>query len=154
LSYFINPNFRLHYVDLSDDTTVSSGGGTDTQTLRPNEGEIYVVYNTYANIPAIGGASGDHDLEAFWKSSSGQLRAFKLDGTDGAVMYILGYGGGFAASTEQPSDSDDQMELMMRGGIVLSYDHYMNFVYTNDSDTNQSGTRTLKIWVKVFSEAK
>jgi len=149
--YTPNPYFSIEVIDLSDDSQVNSGGGTDTQTLQAPAGYIYQVFAIEYNNAAIGGASGDHKFYIRWTDGTNTKNAAQLVGTDGASMAIdLQYG--FAASSEFPSSISDQLNFIC-GRLFASNTYYVDFYYINSSDTNKTGTRTLKIWVKKYKEA-
>jgi len=42
--------------------------------------------------------------------------------------------------------------LLSSGNIICSNDYPISFEYTNDTDANQTGTRTLKILVEEIPE--
>ena len=100
------------------------------------------------NIPVIGAASGDHNLVINYTDGTISRQQAKLIGTDGAIISINAYAG-FTSSTELPSQVQQQFDLIKRD-TYAGYTEYIEFVYTNDSDTNQTGNRILEIWVKEF----
>lgn len=150
MGYKINNGFKLKTIDLTDDTQVNSGGSTNTQTLKPSAGKIYQVIHIRLNTPAIGGASGDHKTAFQYTDGTTYMDLAYLKGTDGATYEIDGRNG-FIASTELPSNAQQQYEFM-HNSIIVSNSHYVEIKYTNDSDTNQTGTRTLVFWVKESNE--
>jgi hypothetical protein len=141
---------KLKLIDLSDNTSVASSGGTDTQTLQPNSGYIYKIVNMLVVIPAIAAASGAHTLSFKSQNTTSGYNIIKLSGTDGAVMRI--YQGNFYADSESPSGASEQFLLIHGGLLMASNDEPIDIIYKNSSDTNQTGTRTLEILVEEIPE--
>jgi len=149
LAYNINLNYKVKIIDLSDNTQVNSGGGTNTQTLKPAAGKIYEVFMIGATWPAIGGASGNHSVVTRLTDGTDTVNMLSITGTDGAVMSITGYYG-CAGSSVLPNSI--AYTLPMIRSLVVSNTKYIEFYYANNSDTNQTGTRELNVWVKEFNE--
>jgi hypothetical protein len=142
--------FKLKFIDLSNDTQVNSGGGTNTQTLQPPTGKIYQIAHIDGSWPAIGGATGNHQLIGNLTDGTINTKIMQLIGTDGALFSITeSYG--FAANTELPGNITEQYKLMHES-IFLSNTYYLDLIYTNSSDTNQTGTRAIYIYYKEFDE--
>jgi hypothetical protein len=150
MGIFSHQHFKIKLVDLSDATSVASGGGTNTQTLQPDAGFIYQVINIELIVPAIAAATGNHYTICRKSNGTTDDDYFRLLGTDGSTYYIDGYGG-FTASTENPSAITQQWAIMHEA-MWCNNDEYFTFRYTNSSDTNQTGTRTLRIRVKEYPE--
>ena len=148
-----SPYFKVKLLNLTNSTTVASGGGTNTQTLRPSAGFVRSVFDVYGLYPAIGGASGDHKLEFILTDGTNTDEIIEISGTDGALFYFGGKPG-LVGDGEQPSGINQQMMWLTQERIIVSNDYYLEFLYTNNSDTNQTGQRKLYVWVKEFPEAK
>jgi hypothetical protein len=147
-----NPFFKLKLIDLTNDDTVASGGGTNTQTLRPDKGKIYVICSVAYEAPAIALATGEHKLEINITNGTLLDEYGQITGTDGAT-FLINSKAGFIGSTEAPSGLDEQLDFIRRQQFLVNYDNYITFVYTNNSDTNQTGTRTLWLLVKEYKES-
>jgi hypothetical protein len=155
MSIAFEPYFKLKLIDLSDNTTVASGGGTNTQTLQADVGFIYEIVKFWINIPdAVGSTANTHTLDVYFDASfTGQSRFLRMVSTSGNAILTLNQI--FSAdSSEIPSGSDEQFDLL--NGIAKTYVNNTNtlkFLYTNGLDANQTGTRTIKILVKEYKEA-
>jgi len=148
MSYAPGPSFLgIKVIDLSDDTQVNSGGNTNTQTLQPPTGQIYKVVGISLNTPAIGGASGTHKTEFNYDSFI--FPEGRLQGTDGANYYIA-YNV-FTANSELPANSSDQLNFINKI-LWATNDEPLKITYTNSSDANQTGTRTLVFMVAIYKE--
>jgi len=138
-------------IDLSDNTSVAGGGGTNTQTLQPPEGLCYLITRLWIEIPdPVGSGANDHRLEVYWDASfttaSRLLYCLSNFGSD-----ISTNAGGLVATTEVPSSQNQQSEILT--GIArswASYDSPIYFLYTNNTDVAQAGTRTIKMIVEVW----
>jgi len=151
-----SPGFiGIKKIDLSDDTTVTSGGGTNTQTLQPPQGLIYKICRLMIYIPdPAGSAANDHILSAEWDNSiTLQAQAlFYLKASFGNPI-LTSYGSFQANSTEAPGAATQQDNMIT--GIshnYATYDYPITFDYTNNTDVNQTGTRSLIIYVEVYKD--
>jgi len=152
MGYFVINNFKLKLIDLSDDTNIAGGGGTNTQTLKPDPGFVYEIIHIDCNIPAIAAATGNHTLRLYYQNGTYEANMIYMSGTDGSLMSIGGYYG-LAASSELPNSHSTQQPLISGKNMYVSNTNYMEILYTNSSDTAQAGTRRLLFYVKEYKEA-
>jgi len=142
--------FTVELIDLSDNTQVASAGGTNTQSLQPTAGFIYMVENINMNIPAPAGASAnDHTMDIGYQGSDddGLLR---ITSNFNATMQMARYA--ISGTTVLPSNATVQGTVLSSHRWVCSNDLPIDFLYTNDTDANQTGTRTLIIAVRKYQE--
>jgi len=147
-------NYRLELIDLSTDDTVNSSGASDTILLQPDKGFIYEVkFIIFQAWTPAGSSSGTHVLYIYPANviSTPALSA-TIQGNFGTTIRI-GQNSAFTGDTEQPSGSASQLELITKGVYVASNTYPVAFKYVNNTDANQTGTRTLKILVKKYREA-
>jgi len=154
LGYNINTGFKIKLIDLSDNTVVTSGGGTNTQTLQPPAGKIYqVIQIEYSVATPPGSSANTHDLVIQYQSSTVAIAT--LSTAFSKSIYISGattpYE--FFADSEDPSAASQQFKICSEA-IWCSNSLPVDFIYTNDTDANQTGTRTLIIYVKEYNEMK
>lgn len=141
-------NYTLELIDLSDDTTVAHAPTAITNTLQPPVGFVYEVVNIDYNAPApVGDSAGTHKVTVEYDGTSLAL----INGNHSTTIKI--YQAGFSGDVgEIPGIVDDQLRIM-REWLVASYDNPIDFVYTNSTDADQTGTRVLRVWVKKYREA-
>lgn len=147
-----NNSYKLKFIDLSDNTQVNSGGGTDSQDLTPKAGKIYQIYNIRYNADApIGDTSGTHKLEIkYFDGTSYHVIAYLIGNHSTSIsISSAGYTGD---SVERPSAAADQYKTIWEV-LHASNSYPIRFTYTNSTDAHQTGTRDLLIWVKEFNEA-
>lgn len=150
MAYNINQGFKLKLIDLSDDTQVNSGGGTNTQTLQPPNGKIYQVIDIYMHIPdPVGSSANAHTMDVSFQNCYLNENLAYISANTGTAMYISN--SGFVGTSEQPSNAREQY-LFAHHSLFCSYDQPINFLYTNNTDANQTGTRRLEIFVKEYNE--
>jgi len=145
------PGFVLLFVDLSDDTLVTHGPTTNTVTLRPPKGWIYEVIDLgYEALDPIGSGAGTHQIYGTYADSFSDV--FRVVSNTGTDIYISV--SGFFGTTDSPAAIANQLEIMHKGVIKASYDVPFEFRYTNSTDVDKTGTRTCKLIVKKYPEAK
>ena len=145
-----NSLLKLRVHNLNDDTQVNAGGNTNTQKIEPVAGTIEKVAAIHMVIPAIGGASGNQSMAI--KLNADATYTFtvaELIGANGGAIYITK--SNFVGDTESPSSGPEQLKLIL-DGMIGNNDYNMSFVYRNDSDVNQTGTRVLQVLTKVYKE--
>jgi len=153
LAYNINNGFKLKLIDLSDNTSVASSGGTNKQTLQPDPGKIYEVCKIWyvASDPA-GSSAGSHKIECHYETTGDTYNGvFRIAGNTGSGIYTR-FGGFVGDSEEAPSTEATQQLYIGSCNLVCSNTYPLNFTYTNSTDVNQTATRTLKILVKEYNE--
>lgn len=145
--------YQLKKIVLTDDTTVIATA-TNNQVLQPIEGRIYEVVWMRISIPIpAGGAAGNHYLKILnFEANDNQTLIAKLKANFGATI-TAGYGGSFFADSEEiPGGTGEQFALMTGGLIRASNSLPVWFYYGNDTDVSQTGTRTIELLVKEFTE--
>jgi hypothetical protein len=138
---------RLLMIDADDDTQVNAGA-TDVYTLQPNPGEIYQVISFYWLAPAIGGVAGDHILQ-IERVAALPWRHWRIE-NPGANNVSYNYDQAQNYDSQTPSSAREQHALHRH--LWCDNDNPLLFEYDNDSDTNQTGQRYLRILVRVFTE--
>jgi hypothetical protein len=146
--------FTIEMVDLTDDTQVNSGGGTDTQSLQPDAGYVYEVVDIYAYIPdPVGSTANSHKLAISMQNCTTAENIATIISATG--NYIAISCSGFVGSTsEQPSNHREQFLIKQGGLLFASNSQPLDFKYTNSTDANQTGTRRIEVWVKKYREAQ
>jgi len=145
----------LKLIDLSDDTQVNSGGGQDNQFLQPNAGFIYQIISIryYAPDPS-GSTSGTHTIDIYHNDTSSEftkdthyLKAIANTGSNIVIDNHALTGD----SSETPSGAEQQFG-MINGCIWVDNANKLTLSYSNGTDANQTATRALNVWVKVYKE--
>jgi len=157
VTYFDTPHSNYERIDCSSDSSVASGGGTETMQLKPDVGFIYTVKRIALYIPDPAGSSANsHKLLCRTGASStagvGSVNAvFYLSSNTGSSMKTQ-YGA-FDATSEYPSGATQQHEIIAgETGLMASNDQPIDFVYTNDTDVNQTATKHIYVWVEKVPE--
>lgn len=151
MGYFKDPGYKLTLVDLSDDTTIAPAGD-DTQTLQAPAGKVYeIVAWVYDGPDPIGSGAGTHTLKAFYTTFTETYIIVQLTATTGNDLNVAMSQGLFGDSSEAPTNIREQITVLNHNWPV-SNTYTISFKYDNDTDVNQTGTRTLKILVKEYSE--
>ena len=143
---------KLSHSDLSDNTAVAAAG-SNTQTLTPVAGKIYVIRNIFYNAadPAGSGA-GTHTLSCRQVYVSSDRVLFEITATTGNDIKItqVAFVGD---SSEAPSNAREQALLQKGGQLWASNSYPLKFTYTNNTDVQQAQTRTLEILYTEHDEA-
>ena len=153
MAYVQDDAYKLEVVDLSDDTAVNSAA-TNSQTLQPTAGFIYeIVGIDYLSAAPIGASSGTQVLQILgydgsaYNSNLAQITGPFNDSIDIWVSMFLG------ATSEYPSGDTAQSYMLNSGILIASNSYPISFKYTNSTDVQKTGTRTLIVRVKVKREA-
>jgi len=138
-------------IDLTTNATVNTSD-SDEIDLKPNKGFIYQVIGVYVDIPdPIGSGANDHELyfysDAFGTRYSSYLEVRVNSGADIDIQTDSGLVG----NTESPTNIDEQLWAICER-MWASYDVPLHILYRNDTDVNQTGTRTIKLLVKVYKD--
>lgn len=139
----------IKLIDLSDDTTVASGGGTNTQTLQPPDGQIYKIKGLKIFIPdPSGSTSNDHSLEI----QNINLNEIYISATSntGSAIQIRPYAG-ITSTSKRPSEIEQQYPMIFEY-MLCNNTNYIEFVYVNNTDVNQTGTREIYVIVEVYKD--
>jgi len=147
-----NNGSKLKVIDLTQTATVNSGAD-DTQELKPSSGYIYIVRGIFCYIAdPSGSTSGTHDIRVFLiNGGATRHTAIVCKANTGSAIGINHHNLN-GDSLELPSDVGVQNDLLTKGSLMASYDYPIDFNYNNDTDANQTGTRTLKILVEEIPE--
>lgn len=148
MGYTQRQKLSINSVDLSDNTTVNAGANK-TETLQPNAGKIYQIIGLYVSIAdPSGSTSGTHELRIKYQNNNTYIQIKATTGNIISVNQNLFTGD----SAEKPSGTAQQFEIMYYGILYASYDQPLDFEYYNDTDANQTGTRTIQLIVKEVKE--
>lgn len=151
MGYDRENSYSIEVIDLTDDASVSSGGGINTQSLQPPVGYIYEVIDIGYNAPIPGGGgSGTHELFAKYRGEYSDV--IRIIAGFGSVVRIDANGFIQTGGSELPSTSTQQYEHMRNEIIHASNSVPFDFIYTNDTDVAQAGTRELTVVVKKYHE--
>jgi hypothetical protein len=150
LGVSINPNPKLVYEDLSSSSTVNSGA-SETVTVTPPAGKICRLIGIRLNAdPPPASSSGTHEFELNYNTTGTYFAFFSLkapfNGYPVANKLILS-----GATSELPSGDPAQVN-MFGGGIFFSSDYPLKIDYNNDTDTNQTNDRTIKVYYLQWTE--
>lgn len=148
MGYSVYPNPKIKIVDLSDDTQVNAGGSNNSQSLQPNSGKIYEIIEIYYDAAdPSGSTSGTHQLEIQYYDGTNSMTVARIRGNTGSGIGI--YTSDFSGdSQELPADAREQALLRRGRQLLASNSAYLIFKYTNNTDANQTGTRTCYVVVK------
>jgi len=142
--------YKIKRIDLTNDATVAHTGGTETQTLQPDVGFVYEIIDIYIDIPySVGDTAGTHELSIKYQNQTEELSFIKSAFNNKLTVGTNGY---YGSDTESPTAMSDQLNIM-RHSIAVSHDQPLDFVYTNDLDADNTGTRAIEILVKQYREA-
>lgn len=146
------PYFKIALVDLSSTSTVNTGT-TENKPLQPDAGYIYEVIDIYFNCASVpASSSGTHALQVSYDGVTRTTNLIEVAGAFNNTIRIseVGWTG---ADTEEPNVDGDQYWKKDRGSMYASNGIPLNFIYSNDTDANQTNARTLEIMVKKIKEA-
>jgi hypothetical protein len=145
--------YKITVIDLSDATAVPHTTGTNNQDLQPDAGKVYEIIGMFMSIAApIGDTSGTHQQTINRYDGTSYRTVGTIKGNHSTSLSIE-QGGFVGDSLERPSDSVSQYNIIFNGYIKATNTYPIRFTYTNNTDANQTGTRTLIIWVKEYQEA-
>lgn len=139
-------DISFEIVDLSDNTSVASGGGDDTQNLQPASGYIYEVIGFYYKAPdPTGSTSGSHKI--YVRSSLDSEMSF-LSGASNSGADLL-YKNNVWTSADNfqvPSTEDAQVNSIRN--LMCDHSNYLELYYKNATDANQTASRDSYFLVK------
>lgn len=147
-----NPNLKINYKDLTDDATVSHTGGTNSQLLQPPAGKVWQVIYFRMSIPApVGDTAGTHNMKISYYDGTVYHNIVEIvsNHSTSCESYYFQFQG---TSSEAPANAGQQQEIVSRL-LWASNSYPIRFIYTNDTDADQTGTRQLDIWVKEYTES-
>jgi len=147
MGYNRNLYKKLKVGDYTNSSTVAPAGDHEI-TFAPDHGFLRKILSIYIDIPnPVGSTAGNHYLHAYWNTASkiGSTYIY-LDTPTGTAIKTY-YGEFVASTTEKPSNSTLQSEVLLGGATELwaSKDYPIYFYYYNNTDVNQTGSRRLII---------
>jgi len=139
-------------IDLTTDSSVASGGGTDTVTLQPDEGYIYKVRSIFIDIPdPAGSGANNHVLSCLLGGETASTyKHFFIASDFGNDITVYGMNG-FIGTSESPSGASEQHSIIYHD-LICSNSYPLDLLYKNNTDVNQTGTRTVKFLVEEIPE--
>ena len=143
-------NYIVELLNLSEVDTVTHAPTTKTVVLQPPVGFVYEVIdiNYNAGDPS-GSGSGTHQIYGRYEGAFSDI--FRVKGNFGSSISII-VSGLVGNAGETPSAIADQLRLMQHT-MIVSNTCFLNFNYTNSTDVDQTGTRSLTVVVKKYREA-
>jgi len=147
-----NTQGKLKIIDLSNAISVAHTNGTNTQTLKPSAGNIYIIRSLYyyAADP-VGSSAGTHQVEFILTDGSLTIYTNKIKATTGNDISLDPKNGFIGDSLEVPVAATDQLR-QIHGYLWCSNSIYYEILYTNNTDVAQAGTRTCRILVEEIPE--
>lgn len=143
-------NYTIEVITLTDDTTITHAPTTQTLQLKPDVGFVYEVLDIGYQAPdPVGSGAGTHQLYISYNGAFNDMARIKATTGNAVWIAITGFDGD---SSEVPSAIGDQYDIM-HNRLHASNSVPIDFAYTNSTDVDQSGTRTLIIVVKKYREA-
>lgn len=135
----------VEWIDLSDTTQVNAAAN-NTQTLQPPKGFLYEIRGMAAKFPdPVGSGAGSHTIFMNIAGSAsiyGRLFSATSDfGSD--ISYAARYG--WLATATYPSSGDSQRQLYQT--TIVSNEYPLDFLYSNNTDVNQTGNREIYLLV-------
>lgn len=143
---------KLDVIDLSDATSIAAAG-TDTQTLQPPSGKIYIVRNfQYNALDPAGSGAGTHELVVFnGIAQTVQNRSARIAATFGNPIEV-GFANGFVGDSSESPSTQTEQRFICTAGLRCNHNYPIEFLYKNNTDVAQAGTRTLKLLVEILNE--
>lgn len=152
MPYNREDKYKIEMIDLTTSTSVASSGGVEYLDLQPDIGYVYEVVFLKISIPdPVGSGSGTHRLTGGYWDGSAHWGMFYVQSNTGTA--ITSAESGFVGTSEQPATAADQFNIISGQIIVASNSEPFRFRYLNSTDVNQTGSKTIKVWVKIFREA-
>ena len=144
MGYFAESGFKIELVDLTSTGTIAPAG-TDAITLQPPEGYAYQILdmNLRASLPA-GGSSGTHEFKG--RITGNYHDEFWVIAAFNSVVYIAPYDFN-GPDTERPTAIGQQFPTIHET-MYCTNDNPLVITYTNDTDVDQTGSRTVIVIVK------
>ncbi len=140
--------FKLELIDLTDDTLVAHAPTNFTNALQPPSGCIYKIVGLKIDIPIpVGGSAGTHSLTVVHELTDTFQHMYVSSAFDTTIYFQMSEGLG--GTTKKPVYPN---VLHVLNTLYANHDNPINFVYTNASDADQTGTRIIKVLVKKYRE--
>lgn len=147
--YSHNLQGKIKIVNLTNSTQVNASA-TNNQDLQPDSGSIYKIRNLLYNAPdPAGSTAGTHSITAYFYDGTSYRAVFESIANTGTGINIKNTG--LRSSTNNPSDGAAQA-ILLTSGIFCSNSYPIRFTYSNDTDANQTGTRTLVLLIEELAE--
>ena len=142
-------NYTIEVVDLSDATAVNAAA-SNTQLLQPPVGFVYEVIDVgYSAANPAGSGSGTHQIYMEFQGALSDM--IRVKGNFGSAVEIA-VSGFIGNNNETPAAIADQMR-MMHHELFASNSVPLDCTYTNNTDVQKTGTRSLIFVVKKYREA-
>jgi hypothetical protein len=142
---------KLTVVDLSDNTSVAAAA-SNTQTLTPPAGYIYIIRAIFYNAPdPAGSAAGTHYLQIRRVLVTADRTFAAITATTGNAVDINS--SIFIGDSAELPTHEISQNLLMYQNLIASNSYPIKFFYHNATDVAQAGTRTLEILVEMIPEA-
>jgi hypothetical protein len=133
-------------------TGVVSAGATETVTIQPPPGIIYVLRNLYFHVRAItlGGGLVNH---YFYCRNNGSVSNYIIMISKDDTQMLF-YNGEITADSSSPSTTSEIFNIATDGRIKCDYNTPLELVYDNtESAANQTNTRSYFITVEKVGRA-
>jgi len=134
----------VDYLDITQTTTVSAGGRENVNVRAPS-GAVYELLALVAAIPGIAGTSGKtHELRV--KSESEGIKVLTAGSNGPDFITIDNQIVKRATNIQRPSTEIAQQSAVQ--GLRADSSNGFQFRYLNDTNSDQTGTRTYRLWVR------
>jgi hypothetical protein len=150
MGYTQVPTTTIKVLNLDDATTVS-GEDEKEVNIRPPSGFVYIIRGLTLVCSAVPEGPGftTHGFCLYPKDYGYEL--FRVESPDDETVAI--YNNTFSGTTtEAPSTGPEQFNLLTDGRLKSSYNDYLILDYFNNSGTNQTNTRVIRIYVEKVLE--
>ena len=145
----VAPRPKLKRLNYDQTDTVASGGNYDHVTVQPDAGKIWYVRNITLMVqPPTGASSGYHYF--LLRDSTWIIRWIIVNSTYSTGITVRYLTPEIADATVLPEDKSAFAQAIR--SIVITNDKPLYVSYYNNTNANQTGTRTIRFMVIEMDE--
>lgn len=135
----------VEFID-ADSSTLIKPGNSETVNVRASAGYIYELVGVDIEVPLMAASAGTHTITI--QSETADIRVVSgTSQTANLIRYAFGVlATGGAGAAEMPANDSEQQKQI--DGKRFSATDGLDIVYDNNTNSNQAGTRQIRLWVK------
>lgn len=140
----VRPYEAVKFLGLDSSTTVLSGGGAETITVTAPTGKIYRGVGLLLNVSSPGGTTGYHRFQVTSESQGIGMLQGKSAYSD-SIVFREGVWVTASSVARPPDTASPQLAV---NSLIADDTNGINIMYVNNTDADQTNTRTIRLIVK------
>ena len=130
-------------ISTSDKSSSLASNSTEVFSIQPPSGELWELLAIYFNVNGPGGTTGVHDLIMRLSDGTNNINLFWGEQARDVALKFE-YNIWSSTSDQTPVNEISQITQIQNIKVVNGY--YFEMAYSNWTDTNQTNTRSYKVW--------